>query len=324
MAKEKANGNAPANTTLALADSSASAVVLNGPASALALADGDQLAALEGFDAIEIEDDGLAEIGPEDIKLATKVFNFKGTQSNGDPIQANMFYDTLTESLDRDLDLVLIKTHKTNEWREYDEAAKKSNVRCRSFDRIKGVMDDGTIRPCQGCPDAEWKTGPDPKTGRMKRSRRCGPVHNVFAVELPSLQPCVIRFRRTSLKVAQDYFSRYHMGKRRTRDPKTGTIALSNYPLFSFYCKASLKMSEDRQPYAIPVLTCGAVVSPELFRMANETVKYVNTVLLGELTKIIDAPEPSTDDGDASFDTSTMSNGADTGGGEGQDFVAGS
>lgn len=322
MAKEKANGNA--NTSLALAESSASAAVLGGPA-ALALAtEGDQLATMEGLEGIEIEDDGLTEVGQEDIKLATKVFNFKGTQSNGDPIMPNTFYDTLTEQIDRELDLILIKTHKTNEWREYDEAAKKSNVRCRSFDRLKGVMEDGTIRPCIGCPDAEWKTLPD-KNGRLKRSRRCGPVHNVFAVQVPSLQPCVIRFRRTSLRVIQDYFSRYHMGKRKMRNPKTGAMDLVNYPLFSFFCKASLKMSEDRQPYAIPVLTCGQVLPPELFKQANSTVKYVNQVLLGELNKIIDAPEPSTDDGDATFDVDTMSNGSgDTGGGEGQDFVAGS
>lgn len=320
MPKEKPNGNG--NTTLALADASASAAVLDGPA-ALALADSDQLAGMDGLDGIEIDDDGLTEVGQEDIKLSTKVFNFKGTQSNGDPIMPNTFYDTLTEHIDRDLDLILIKTHKTNEWREYDEAAKKSNVRCRSFDRMKGTMEDGTIRPCQGCPDAEWKTAPD-KNGRNKRTRRCGPVHNVFAVELPSLQPCVIRFRRTSLKVFQDYISRHHMGKRKVRDPKTGTINLQNYPLFSFFCKASLKMSEDRQPYAIPVLSCGQLLPPALFRQANETTKYVNTVLLSELNKIIDAPEPSTDDGDTSFDTDAMASGGntDTGGGEGQDFVA--
>ena len=324
MAKEKANGNGntTTNASLALADT-VSAVVLDAATQSLALDAGDDLAHIEDLDQLNIEDDGLSEVDSSDIKLSTKVFNFKGMQSNGDPIQANTFYDTLTEEIDRELHLILIKTHKTNEWREYDAAAKKSNVMCRSFDRLKGVMADGTIRPCQGCPDAEWRAAPD-ANGRMKRTRRCSPVHNVFAVQVPSLQTCVIRFRKTALKPIQEYVSRHHFMKRKVLDKKTGTLKLQNYPLYTYFCTATLKMSEDRQPYAIPVLTRGPELPVQLFKQALEVIKYVNTVLLGELNKIVDAPEPSTDDGDTSFDTAAMSATAavDTGGGEGQDFVA--
>lgn len=321
MAKEKP-GNGSGNATLALSGQPDSAMVVQGPATLAMLDNADPLALYDAEGGITIEDDGLGQVGREDIKLSTKVFNFKGTQANGDPILPNTFYDTLTESIDRELDVIMLKLHKTNEWREYDEAQKKNNVMCRSWDRYEGVMADGTVRKCEGCPDAQWST--ILKDGRPKRTRRCGSVHNIFMVQLPTFTPCVIRFRRTSLRPIQDHISRHHWKNRRVKDPKTGSVDLQNTPLYTFFAKLSLKMSEDRQPYAIPVITKGAQLPLELFRQAMDTVTYVNSALMPELNKIVDAAEVGGED--TSFDTDAMGgNGAaaaDTGGGEGQDFAS--
>lgn len=271
--------------------------------------------ALAGMiDEAGILDDGLTEVSPEDIKLPAKVFNFKGLDAAGDPIPPNVFYDTVTESTSRSLDLMLINLHKTNEWREYDEAEGRSKVRCRSFDQVNGTMDDGLVRPCQGCPDAQW-TSVQLADGKQKRTRRCGPVYNVFAAELATRQPCVLRFKRTSLPVIQTYLNKHHIGRRLVGSKRT------NWPLFVFHCKASLKMSDDKK-YAIPVLEKAEILSREDIAQGAATVQYVKDVLLGELSKVIESDRSDEVGGgggsgaaDTSFDTDKFA------GDQGQDFV---
>lgn len=283
------------------------------PTAALATTDTTPDDALAGVLAdVGVSDDGLTEVGAEDIKLPAKVFNFKGIDPSGDPIPPNVFYDTITETTARTLDLMLINLHKTNEWREYDEAEGRSKVRCRSFDQVTGVMaDSGLVRPCQGCPDAQW-TSMETSDGKTKRTRRCGPVYNVFAAELATRQPCVLRFKRTSLPVIQTYLNKHHIGRRLVAGKRT------NWPLFVFHCKASLKMSDDKK-YAIPVLEKLEILSREDIAQGAATVQYVKDVLLGELTKIIETDRSdeaaANGGGDTSFDPDKFA--AD----EGKDFV---
>jgi len=240
----------------------------------LALVQNDELAALAALGDFDFgADDGLEEIGAEDIKLAAKVFNFKGVDAAGDPIPPNVFYDTVEETTKKQLSLVLLTLNKSNEWREYDEAEGRSKIRCRSFDRETGEMEDGTTRPCQGCPDAQWRT----ENG--KRARRCGPVYNVFAVDRESRQPCVIRFKRTSLPVIQSHLNKHHIGRRVVNGRR------ANYPLFAFGVTASLKMSEDKK-YAIPVLERGPVLAKQEIEDAAESAKYVREALLPALRKL--------------------------------------
>lgn len=283
--------------------------------SALASPSGEEAALALALDGVPIEDDGLTEVGAEDIKLSAKVWNFKGTDDAGDPIQANVFYDTVTEVTERALDLMLIKLHKTNEWREYDEAEGKSRVRCRSFDQLKGTMDNGTVRPCKDCPDARWESIAG-KDGKSKRTRRCGPVYNVFAAEFSTRQPCVLRFKRTSLPVIQTYLNKHHIGRRVEGSKRT------NWPLFVYRCRASLKMSDDKK-YAIPVLERGEQLTREWIELGAQTVPYVNNVLLGELGKVIDADgsdegAAAAGGGDTSFEPDKYADDA------GKDFVDGS
>jgi hypothetical protein len=308
-------------TALALPDAAArSGSVKLAEVGQLALSvNNDALAGLDGFDQLDIQDDGLGELTSEDIKLPLKIWNFKGTDGNGDPILPNVFFDTVQETTQKTLDVILIKDHKTNEWREYDELAGKSTVRCSSFDQVTGTMDDGLERPCAGCPDAKWENV-QLDNGGMKRKRRCGPVHNVFAVELDGLKPCVIRFRRSSLPVIQAHWSRHHYKQRNVRDPKTGRITKENYPAFTFACRISLKMSDDKK-YAIPEMTNLGLLPLELIAQGNETCKYVNAVMMDRLPKVLEQAEVhATVDEDTSFDPAKM---GDNGmaGGEGQDFV---
>lgn len=259
-----------------------------------ALAEIDTQAAA-ALDALGVDvDDGLGELSNADIKLPIKLFNFKGVDDKGDPIPPNVFYDTVTEQTTKALDLVLLKLHKTNEWREYDEGAGKSSVRCRSFDQIKGEMDNGTIRQCEGCPDARW-TRIEGKDGKPKPFKRCGQVWSVFAYELDTRQPCVIRFKKTSLPAVVNYINRHHTGQRIVAKK------LANWPLFAFRCSVSLRMSDDKK-FALPVLTKAGSLSTEEMAVAVEGQRYVTEVLLGKLRKIVDSDA----DGDASFDTSAM------------------
>jgi hypothetical protein len=276
---------------------------------ALATVDPDTAALAGMLDTMGIEDDGLSEVGAEDIKLPLKLWNFKGTDPAGDPIPPNVFFDTVTEQTSRTLDVVLINLHKTNEWREYDEGSGKSVIRCRSFDQLKGVMDDGTNRPCKGCPDAQWRSAPA-KDGKSKRTKRCGQVDEMFAAELATSQPCVLRFKRTSLPVIEAYLNKHHLGRRVERGKR------SDWPLFVYHCRISLKMSDDKK-YAIPVLERGEVLPREVIEQSAATVPYVKTVLLAMLSKVtdLDRSDDVAGAGDTSFDTSKYTEDS------GKDFV---
>lgn len=296
-------------------------------ANALATQSVDALAGIEGIEEIEITDDGLGELSGEDIKLPVKIWNAKTLDAEGNPILPNVFFDTVTEQTQKQLDVIFIKVHKTNEWREYDDAQGKSVVRCSSFDQVTGVMDDGLERKCEGCNDAKWDTVIR-DDGSKKRTRRCGPVQNVFAVELPEMKPCLVRFRRSSLTPIQTYWTRYHIKQRPVRDPKNPKRVIKvNYPAYAFAARVTLKMSDDRK-YAIPVIDQTARLPKELFMQALETVSYVDAVLLDRLPKVADVEVAATVDDD-SFDTSKMgggggngsSNDSGMGGGAGQDFV---
>lgn len=313
MAKEKQQAGNGNGSSLTLADANASAVGL----AVLGSGPTDDLAGIEGFAELDIQDDGLTEFTPDDIKLPVWIWNANITDAEGNPIPKNVFFNTLTEEVRRELDVVLIKVHMTNQWAEFNEETKHNEIRCSSFDRVDGTMSDGTARKCEGCPDYKWQMLTDNK-GKLKRGRKCGPTWLTYAVELATLQPCVIKFKRTGLKPAEDYVSRHHLGQRKLRDKTTGKIRLVNYPLYTYACRLTLKMA-DSKTYAYPVIERGAVLPAQMMQLGSDTAQYVNDVLLRNLSKIIEADghvaEVVNDEGDTSFDTSKM------GGGEGQDFT---
>ena len=303
------NGNG--QTSLPGAGSGSASLAVIDEAALAAVGGTDLLAGIEGIEDIVIDDDGIGEVAAEEIKIPRKLFNMKGIDAKGDPIPKNVFFDSIAETTQKELHAILIKRKYTNEWREYDPSTDKSTTHCRSLDQIKGVMENGTIRPCKGCPDAKWESRVDPKDGKTKRMRRCSPVANVYGAELPSMQPFLIRFKKTSLAPWQTHLSRYFIRKRRI-ETKTG-IEWANYPLYAFTCKLTLKM-DDKAVYAFPVFEQGSVLPAKVIKQGAETVKYVDAVFEAELARLIDQ-DPTDDSVDTTFDTSTM------GGGEGKDFV---
>ncbi len=269
---------------------------------ALAPAAGGALAAaLEGVD---VGDGGLGEVDNTDIKIAAKVWNFKGTDANNEPILPNVFYDTVQETTAKTLDLTLLDLHKTREWREFDQGEKKSKRRCSApsvAEDAIGTMEDGSTRPCKGCPDAQWRNVVT-DTGKTKRTRNCGPVYNVTAIERGGEragEPCVLRFKRTSLPVIQGHLQKHHLGKLALGGGRRGNVAL-----YALGVRASLKMMGTDVKYAVPVLEVTGVLSNAEVRAAAESARFYREIVLPALDALAEKDQDGggSEGGDTSFD----------------------
>jgi hypothetical protein len=223
---------------------------------------------LEGYD-VSFDVDGLDEASAEDFRVAAKIFNFKGLDpKTGRQIPIDVFFDTIDETTKEQLDAVLLHLHKTNLYSTYNESTKKSDVYCRSFDQVTGTMFDGTTRPCEGCPDAVWRAIPG-KDGKLKRTRPCGPVYNVMAMDRETQMPFVIRFRRTSLPVIKSHLQRHHLGRRIVNGKR------ANYPLFSFRVLIKLKVVPEAT-HAIPVIERMEVLTREEIMLHANSAQYLH------------------------------------------------
>jgi hypothetical protein len=246
--------------------------------------------------------DGLGPLGPDDVRIAVRVFNFKGKDKDGRKIPEDVYYDTIDETTSQTIDAVLVLRHQTNVYSFFDNDEKKTKIVCRSNDQVTGTMDNGTRRPCDGCPDAVWHT--DDKGKRQ----RCAPVYNMFALDRANSMPFAVRFKRSSLPVIQSYLHRHHFGRRVLRGERV------NYPLYCFAVKLSLKLS-DNGNYAIPVLERGAVLSQAEISACAEMEKTLREKVLPVLFRLEEIAEAHAGREDTSFDTDKMDAAA------GQDFV---
>jgi len=218
---------------------------------ALAPAPTDELA---GYDLPADADDGLDEISGEDLKMATRLLNMKGTGPDGRKIPEDEFYDTIDENTTREVDAVFLYLHKSNLYSYFDNEKSSTEIVCRSFDRITGTMEKtGVERPCKGCPDDQWYTD------NGKRRKNCGAVYSTACLDRTTRMPFWFRFKRTSLPVFKQYMQRHHLGRRPMGSKR------ANYPLYAFHVRLSAKMSENGK-YALPVLTRGDVLAPEEMR----------------------------------------------------------
>lgn len=272
-------------------------------ASALAVLEGnDELAGVLGD--LELDTDGLEETDGSDRRISALVFNFKGTTPDGEPIPANAFFDTVTEEVSKKKRLALLTVHKSNAWSEFDQAEGRTKMRCRSWDRVTGEMEDGRRRSCDGCPDKQWRRDPD--TG--KRSRNCADVHNVVAVDLDDGQPKIIRCKKTSERPWKDYLNRHFFGKRIVNGVR------KNFPLFARETVLSLEMVKGgANTYAVPKFEPGQVFSKEEIVFFAESARAYREVHLDDVRKVA---EGAPDDGDApesdpaSFDPNEFSDDA--------------
>lgn len=239
----------------------------------------DEPAELAHLDGIDFESDGLEDIDSSDISIPLKVFNRKGKDpSTGRAMTPDVFYDTITEQTQTEIDAVLLTMHKTREWREFDNDKNENVIHCRSLDMKHGNTKEGQQRACDGCPDQAWTTGKD-----GKRVRRCGEVLNFVGIERLTETPFLIRAKKTSLRPARQYLNRHFIGKRRTKKGR------ANMPLFAFQTHITLNLHESGN-YATPVFERGAAMEREAVMICADMAKYYRDVVLpAEMDKVIAA-----------------------------------
>jgi len=251
-------------------DDETTALTTTGPT---ALAAADELADVLGDDD-QLESDGLEEVGAEDLKIAAKVFNMKGRDADGEPIMPNVFFDTVTEQVQKRITGTLLTLQKSNAWTEFDNAEDRNKTICRSADRVTGtLLETGEQRKCEGCPDAQWRNVDG------KRTRNCGPVYTVVGIEQASQQPFVLRCKKTSLPPLQQYLNRFFLGRRVVNGKR------SNYPLFAFETEIGLEM-DDSGKYSMPTFTRGSVLPrAQIMQYAGEA-KFFREVVQPLMSKM--------------------------------------
>lgn len=244
----------------------------------------------------ELDDagDGLGEIDRDDIRIPSRMLNCRRLDENKRPIPDDVYYDTVTQTQSREIRAAFVLRHKAKRYDYYDNEAKRTRLVCRSSDRITGTLnhDDGSTstRPCKGCPDDQWYTDDE-----GKRRKHCSPVSNMFAVDLATRQPFVVRYKRTSLPALKTYLQRYHLGRR----PLAGRMG--NYPLYVFELVLGAQMSHDGT-HAIPVLTKVGRLPLDVIKGLEQSSKALEEyVRSGSNLERIDDADTS-DSGDTSFD----------------------
>lgn len=274
--------------------------------SALATASHDELAGL-GLDEAVAGNDGLAQVDADDIKIPVYVLNMKGKGTDGRSLQPDEYYNTIDERSKRTVNAAFLHLHKSNLYSKWNQAEKRTEIVCRSFDRVTGTwLADGHERPCEGCPDAQWQ-----RNAEGKRVRNCSPVYNMFAVDRDDGMPFVVRYKRTSLPVIKSYLQKHHIGRRiaKVKDERTGAVqsVRCNYPLQVFAVTMTAQMSDGKgEAYAIPIITRGDVLpADEIRQLTENAVTLRESVLPILLHADRTATEREGDDsgaGDISFD----------------------
>jgi hypothetical protein len=276
---------------------------------ALATTQSDELAGVLG------EDDlggvtGLEEADASDIKLASLVFNFGGLDAKGDQIPKNRFFNTVDETVKDHVRVALLVLHKSRAWTEFVQG-EGTQRRCTSWDNVTGKTQEGTERPCSGCPDYEWRTI------EGKRTRRCTDVHNVVAVERETNQPVMIRFKKTSLDPWKSHLNKHFLGRRIVAGKR------QNYPLFAFETVISLKLEKNgANAFAVPVLERGEVLSADEIRAHAESAKVFREVYLDREVRAVAERDPSDESAppDTSFNPDEFADPSKGVGGNAQQF----
>lgn len=274
---------------------------------ALAVAPADSLAvstdaaALDALCAAGLDaevDDGMGEFRPDDFRTPVKLYNLQRKLPDGTMVTKDNFFDSVHKTVSGVVHLALVHLHKSNDYSVFDQKEGRNVVVCRAQDQLKGTMADGTVRPCQGCPDKEWKTQAD-----GKRRPNCSEVWNMAAVDLDYRDVCIIRFKRTSLEPIRSYLQTYFLNKRPLPGGRRGNI-----PIFAYPTEISLVMDRGGQ-YAMPIIKRGdAPFAPELLKQLAETAEGVRATLLQRLedAERNSAEMAAAEQDDTSFDTEAM------------------
>lgn len=254
----------------------------------------DELAQL-GMTDEDLGADGLAEVDREDIRIAVYTLNMKGKTPDGQRYPLDAYYNTVDETLKPRVNAAFLDLHKTNLWSRYNETERRSDIKCRSYDRVTGTMDSGVRRPCEGCPDAEWR-----RDAEGKRTKNCSTVYNVFAFDRDAGIPFVVRFKRTALPVIKAHLQKHHIGRRIVQGRR------SNYPLHVFAVELTAETA-DNGNYALPVIVRGPLLERREIEFLRDNARVLREQVIPILTHVEStaaaATGPETDEGDTSFDT---------------------
>ena len=239
--------------------------------SALAITSNDELAS--ALDDLDLGLDGFEEADNTDIKIPSKILNYKGKDKNDDPVLPNQFFDTLTEQSEKSIECTILLFTKSHEYKYFDDSKNESVLVCRSFDRTTGLMADGGERACAGCPHIQWRN----EDG--KRKKDCGVVYNVLAVDAQG-HPFFYRVKRTAVNELKTYLNRHFLGKL-----KGGR----NVPAFAYKTILSAKMqSKGSTTWAVPVFELGEMNPREAIVEHAESAKFYQEVMRPALEKASD------------------------------------
>lgn len=271
----------------------------NGPPepSALVIAGNDHLAKM-GF---QVEFDGLSDVGQEDFRLGTFVWNMTkaGEGSTAREIKKTQFLNTITDEVSDELQLVLLVLHKSHDFSKWDNARDMTVRTCSSWDRVTGTLaESGKTRPCEGCPDAAWRAGPD-----GKRVRNCGTVQNVVAIEPSTGDLAMLRFKKTSTPAWTTFLNRHILLKRTVTQIVDGArrAMRTHYPLFAFVVSIKLTLeTKGSKSYAVPSITVlKPVTSVEEITYYQGLASSVKDVYLDRFREMADSSGTEADIGDA-------------------------
>lgn len=257
---------------------------------ALAMVEDEALAALNEIGFGDGDEDGIGQVGASDVQFPSLVFNASVTDKDGEPISKKVFFNTLHETTQKTVRCVLLQRRTTNRWTYYDEEKNETQVVCASEDQKHGVLrialdstgEEGTVRGCQGCPQAQWAT-----TNRGKKTRECSEVDNVIAVDLDTKEPFVIRFKRTAMPPWKTYLRKHHIGRRIVDGRRV------HMPLWAYECTISLEMASTI--HSVPVFERSRVLAPEelveMKQLSQDAREYMDAALLA--TEDGAAPAPA-------------------------------
>lgn len=242
---------------------------------------------------------GLEEADASDFRLASITLNFNG-MIDGEVPPKSVWVNTVTEKTEKTKKLVLLVLHKSRAWTEFVQG-EGTKRRCSSWDTVTGTLEDGTTRACAGCPDSQWRM----ENG--KRTRRCGDVHNVVAMERDTQELVMLRAKKTAMDPWKGFLNKYFLGKRVVNG------ARSNVPLFAYETVVSAEMIASKSGnYAVPVFEVvrnekgePKVLPAEELQFLAETARGVRELYLDRVREVADGADGhdgAASEGDTSFE----------------------
>ncbi|HYC44500.1 MAG TPA: hypothetical protein VED01_03350 [Burkholderiales bacterium] len=214
---------------------------------------------------------GLEGLDAGDIRTPSILFNLKGKdEETGRLRQLDEFLVTDTGTYHKQLRVALVAMAKSRSFRVFNEDTNRNELICSSYDRKTGTMrrdhptlavNEGAVRRCEDCPDAEWF-----KDKKGKNRKNCNEVFNVFgallSADLQVESEFLVRFAKTSAPPFTEYLGKHHVKKH----PK---LRGRDLPLFVYEVLLTLDVDKGGN-FARPVLTKGRPLPEETVKRLAE------------------------------------------------------